>query len=88
MNLLQIWLLVCLMITRNIIENALLGKTRCCSSFNTQTGEELDLDKKGFFGNNFYSDQFKEDYNRTPEELKKNKKVKNNPQVIQKVILR
>lgn len=57
---------------RNIIENALLGKTKGAAAalIAFQTGEELDLDKKGFFGNNFYSDQFKEDYNRTLEELK------------------
>lgn len=57
---------------RNIIENALLGKTKGAAAalIAFQTGEEIDLDKKGFFGNNFYSDQFKEDYNRTLEELK------------------
>ena len=56
---------------RNIIENALLGKTKGAAAalIAFQTGEELDLDKKGFFGNNFYSDQFKEDYNRTLQQL-------------------
>lgn len=56
---------------RNIIENALSGKTKGAAAalIAFQTGEELDLDKKGFFGNNFYSDQFKEDYNRTLEQL-------------------
>tara|TARA_E500000318_G_scaffold66782_1_gene61521 strand:+ start:384 stop:1757 length:1374 start_codon:yes stop_codon:yes gene_type:complete len=57
--------------TRNVIENALQGKTKGAAAalISFQSGEELDLDKKGFFGNNFYSDQFKEDYNRTMEEL-------------------
>lgn len=56
---------------RNVIENALQGKTKGAAAalIAFQTGEELDLNKKGFFGNNFYSDQFKEDYNRTLQQL-------------------
>ena len=56
---------------RNVIENALQGKTKGAAAalIAFQTGEELDLNKKGFFGNNFYSDQFKEDYTRTLQQL-------------------
>ena len=57
--------------TRSVIENALNGKTKGAAAalIAFQTGEEIDLNKKGFFGNNFYSDQFKEDYTRTLQEL-------------------
>lgn len=57
--------------TRSVIENALNGKTKGAAAalIAFQSGEELDLDKKGFFGNNFYSDQFKEDYTRTLQQL-------------------
>ena len=56
---------------RNVIENALLGKTKGAAAalIAFQSGEKLDLDKKGFFGNDFYSDRFKQDYLRTLEEL-------------------
>jgi hypothetical protein len=66
---------------RNIIENALLGKTKGAAAalIAFQTGEELDLDKKGFFGNNFYSDQFKNDYNRTYEQLKQEQESEEQP---------
>jgi len=59
--------------TRNVIENALQGKTKGAAAalIAFQTGEEIDLDKKGFFGNDFYSDRFKQDYLRTLEELEK-----------------
>lgn len=62
--------------SKSTIENALKSgnKGAAAALIAYQTGEDLDLDKKGLFGFSYYNQQFKDDYNRTLAELNKNVK--------------
>ena len=57
---------------KNIIDNAIANGTRGAAAalIAFQTGEELDLDRKGLFGFTYYNDAFKEAYTNTLTELK------------------
>ena len=57
---------------KNIIDNAIANGTRGAAAALVafQTGEELDLDRKGLFGFTYYNDAFKEAYTNTLTELK------------------
>tara|TARA_X000001382_G_scaffold86663_1_gene61688 strand:+ start:1902 stop:3356 length:1455 start_codon:yes stop_codon:yes gene_type:complete len=57
---------------KNIIDNAIANGTRGAAAalIAFQTGEELDLDRKGLFGFTYYNDAFKEAYTNTLNELK------------------
>jgi len=59
--------------SKNTITNALKSGTKGAAAalIAFQTGEDLDLDRKGLFGP-YYNQQFKDDYNRTMTELNKN----------------
>ena len=59
--------------TKNTIEDALKSGTKgsAAALISFQTGEDLDLERKGLFGFPYYNQQFKDDYNRTMTELNK-----------------
>ena len=56
---------------KNIINDAISNGTRGAAAalIAFQTGEEIDLDKKGLFGFDYYNDAFKEAYTETLKEL-------------------
>lgn len=60
--------------SKNTITNALMSGTKGAAAalIAFQTGQDLDLDRKGLFGFSYYNQQFKDDYNRTLAELNKN----------------